>query len=126
MATVREQFLDGVVPLLPSEWKFVPYQRNLDRLSQTTLMLKQSTVKPLPTIQGAGAGWQADYILTIISPNTDPEKAETQLDDDVLTLLETLATVMGSSVKQATRAQWGENGPSCYDIELTFTGKATS
>ena len=126
MTTVRQQFLDLVMPELPGAWKFVPYQRNLDQISQVTLMLKQSTVKPLATIKGSGAGWQADYVLTIISPNTDPEKAEAQLDDDVLTLLETLASLMGASVKQATRAQWGNNGPSCYDIELTFTGRNAS
>jgi hypothetical protein len=117
MTTPREQLVAALTPLLPQGWKFVPYQRTLDVFSEPTLMLKQDSIVAEPAApQGA---WTVSYILTLITPYTDPEKAEADLDDNVITLLELIEPV--TAFKQAEKKMWSETGPACYDITFSYT-----
>lgn len=121
MTTPRQQLVDAITPLLPTTWKLIPYQRNVDTVNVPTVMIKQATIAPLP--QAPLGALTVDYVATLISPHTDVEKAEAQLDDDAITLLDILLPLVKTSFQKAEKAMLTPNGPLCYDF--TFSIGAT-
>src|SRR5690606_33798741 len=74
MGTAREALVEQLKPALPKDWKFVEHQRNLDRLAQTTVVLKQESIAKLTA---APLHWlHVTFTITIIDPGTDVVQAE--------------------------------------------------
>ena len=105
-------------PLLPRAWRIVPSQTNLDTLSTTVVMLKQMSLERHPIVpQGAHL---VSFVVTIISPLHDTEKAEDDLDDKVNALIHALDTLD----IEWTRAEKVLAGATLgYDITLTLTSR---
>jgi hypothetical protein len=89
--TSREQLVDLLRPLLPKTWKLVPFSRGLDTPSQVTVMVHATAIRDAPAApQGA---LETEFTLSVIDPQTDPERAQGALDDEVLELIHALKAV---------------------------------
>jgi hypothetical protein len=77
-ASVRDALVDELRRVLGTGVHVVPYQDNVDALDRRTVMVKQTTISPLP--EAPAGQLRIDYVLTFISPNVDPGKAERDLD----------------------------------------------
>jgi hypothetical protein len=89
--TVRGWVEAQLKPLLPSTWRLVPYQRNLDELNQVTVMLRLQRVVPLD--EAPNGAWRAEWTLTIIHPGQDVTRAQKLLDQQLFELLNAIRDV---------------------------------
>lgn len=78
MSTVRDALVDELKRALGPGVAVIPYQDNVDALERRTVMVKQTTISPLP--EAPAGQLRIDYVLTFITPNVDPAKAERDLD----------------------------------------------
>jgi hypothetical protein len=85
--TTRDKLAAQLEERMPAEWVIVPFARNLDRPSKTTVMLHATEVRPSTAAQGVV---EVDFVVTVISPKTDVTNAQDDLDDQVLDLILTL------------------------------------
>lgn len=76
--SVRDSLVDELRRILGSSVHVIPYQDNVDALDRRTVMVKQTTIARLP--ESPAGQLRVDYVLTFISPNVDPAKAERDLD----------------------------------------------
>jgi hypothetical protein len=113
----RHALQKALKPLCPRRWKFIPYQRNLDTLSTTVVMLKQNDFEALPAAPHSTL--LVGFTVTIVTPLTDPEKAEDALDDDVVALLHAMDAA-GFAWTKATKVLF-DDAHLAYDIDLTIT-----
>ena len=98
--TIRDDLSTALKAVLPSAWKIIPYQRNLDALDSLTVILKQSTIQDAPDApQGK---YQVSYTVTIASPKQSVQNAEDDLDDAVFVLLD---AIKGIPWVKCTKAQ---------------------
>lgn len=89
--STREQLAEALKPLLPPDWRILPYSRNVDRLSQTTVMLHAAEIRPAPSAPGGAV--ETDFTITVMDPQTDAERAQGSLDDDVIELTLALGSI---------------------------------
>ncbi|KRC60917.1 hypothetical protein ASE14_08125 [Agromyces sp. Root81] len=87
--TLRTKLTAAVKDALPAGWRFIPNQKTPEKITRVTVTLKHLRIKPLP--EAPAAAFTNSVVLTIASPLTDDVKAENALDEDVLTLLHTIA-----------------------------------
>lgn len=114
MGTAREALVEQLKPALPKDWKIVEHQRNLDRLAQTTVVLKQESIAKLTA---APLHWlHVTFTITIIDPGTDVVQAEEALDDDVLALCHALDQIDGLTFDTATKVLYDQH--LAYDITV--------
>ncbi|MFC5930206.1 hypothetical protein D6T64_05640 [Cryobacterium melibiosiphilum] len=120
--TAREQLVTALTAVIPRTWKLVPYQDNLDTLDRVTLVLKQSTISKAPAApQGAHI---VSYLLTLVTPETDAQKAELALDALVDELLFMLDGITWLTWDTATKVQFSDSNMA-YDITVeALTRKA--
>jgi hypothetical protein len=111
--TTREQLAAQLRPLLPKAWKLIPYSRNLDVLSQTAVMFHATAIRPT-AIQGV---IEVDYTVSVISPKVDTDRAQTDLDDDVLEVIHALDTLDWLLFREATPTVVQDN--LSWDITIT-------
>ena len=91
--TTREQLVEALTPLLPKAWKVVPYSRNLDALSAPTVMVHLSNITRAPAApQGA---LLSEFTVSVLDPQTDPERAQGALDDEVMDLIHAIDDLPG-------------------------------
>lgn len=115
--SVRKQLTDTLTPALPAGWRLVPFQTNLDVLDAPTVMLKQSGIKPAPEApQGL---YVFEYVLTVVTPSTDPETAEADLDDQVETLWGILDGLSWIDPTEAKKVLFQDSGLA-YDIRCNI------
>lgn len=81
--TTRDKLSAQLRERIPAGWVIVPFSRNLDSLSKTTVMLHATEIRTGPA-QGL---LEVDYTVSVISPLTDVTAAQNQLDDDVLDVI---------------------------------------
>lgn len=88
--SVRDDLLDRITAIAPAA-HVIPYQDSVDVLDRVTIMFKQLSLSPLEAApRGA---YRFDFVLTVCSPNLDPQLAEAQLDEIVPSLLGDLDTL---------------------------------
>lgn len=87
--TVRDKLAAQLKTRLPKGWVIVPFARNLDTVSKTTVMLHATEIRPSDAAQGL---LEVDFIVTVVSPLTDVTRAADDLDDQVLDLILDLQT----------------------------------
>jgi hypothetical protein len=76
--SIRDALVEELRLVLGSRVHVIPYQDNVDALDRRTVMVKQTTISPLP--EAPSGQLRVDYVLTFITPNVDPAKAERDLD----------------------------------------------
>jgi hypothetical protein len=87
--TARDNLAAQLKTRLPKGWVIVPFSRNLDTVSKTTVMLHATEIRPSVAAQGL---LEVDFIVTVVSPLTDVTSAADELDDQVLDLILDLQT----------------------------------
>lgn len=106
MGAARQALVDALTPLLPkgrNGWKLIPTQRSYDQLDRVCVVLKQQKITRLP--QTPNASHRVDFVITIISPNTDIDKAETDLDEQVDVLLHNLDAIKSVDWTDASKVE---------------------
>lgn len=115
----RHSLKAALEPLLPSTWRIIPYQKNIDKPDTTVVMFKQSEIRPDPKARLTHV--LIDMIATIICPLTDQARAEDELDDDVLALVFALHKSR-IAWTTATKVAWAA-GTIAYDVSLTLSAR---
>jgi hypothetical protein len=114
-STARDKLAGLLKPLLPRGWAIVPYARNLDALSRTTVMLHATAIRPAPAApQGAV---EVDYVVSVITHLTEPTKASEALDENVLDLMHALDSADWLLIKEATPTEFQKQ--LAWDITIT-------
>jgi hypothetical protein len=116
--SVRTELVALLTPLLPTNWRIVPTNQNLDTLDRTVMQLKQQSLRPLPAAPNARL--EVTYIATVISRHTDIVKAELELDESVLTFISALDALDAVLWSDATKVMANDDKNLAYDITLTI------
>ena len=119
--TVREALDAHLAPLLPPKWKWVPTQRNIDAITQTTVVWKQMRITrlaeaPIGTVRVEG-------VLTVITPYADADRADEALDDDVTMLCAAIDALEDLAWTEAQKVAVGNYFG--YDIQVWTTATPT-
>jgi flavin-binding protein dodecin len=84
--SVRGDVATYVRERVPGTWTVYPYGRNLDGVTDVTVMVEQTKVTP-----GAAAGLRTvSLTVTVAVGGTDPAKVEDALEDALYELLDVL------------------------------------
>lgn len=115
--TIRADLAAALKPLLPSNIKIVDVPRSLDGIETTrpVLMLYRERLEKAPNAIG---DYFNTFALWIISPNVDPSRAETQLDNMLDDVIPALDSVDWLNWNFAERSTFGDNQAPAYKIEL--------
>jgi hypothetical protein len=119
---IRTIVIDGIKPLLPRGWQFIPYQSNVDTLEprKPVVMLKLQEFSRAAAAPGGAL--TVSYILTIAVPGTDPEPVENDLDDKIIDLVHAIEGVPNLKWTEAKRVVVGAANQG-YDITIELTTK---
>lgn len=80
----RQALAAALKPDLPPTWKILPYTDKIDVPDATALMIRlKALTRYTPAPQ---AGFTGEFEFIIVTPYTDPEKAEDDLDLSFVTL----------------------------------------
>jgi len=83
--SVRDTLVAAVRKAVGKSATVIPYQDSVDVLDRVLVMFKQLAILPLE--EAPRSAYRVNYVLTVVSPATDPIKAEAELDDFVVRLL---------------------------------------
>jgi hypothetical protein len=83
--SIRDDLLAVIADAVGPDVHVIPYQDNMDIPDRITVMFKQLALLPLE--QAPRTAYRVNYVLTVISPATDPTVAEEELDDFIPSLL---------------------------------------
>lgn len=115
--SIRKQLADKLAPLLPGV-KIVPASRNLDNLTQPVLQL---SLRELSRLKDAPIGaHRADFIVTIVTPITTPQRAEDDLDALVADLVAGIDSLDGIGWETATKVTYADRYLA-YDVVVFAT-----
>jgi len=89
--SARSDLVEKVAAAVGDTAHVIPYQDSVDVLDRITIMFKQLSLQPLP--EAPRSAYRFNYVLTIVSPATDPQVSEAELDDFVPSLLGDLDTL---------------------------------
>lgn len=114
-AELRARLENDLLALIePGTFQFVPVQKNLDRPSKPTLMLKLSSVSRHPGAQGVIL---PTLILTVISEKTDPGQADEHLDELLDIILAPIQKLRWIAFRGADKVAF-QTRYTAYDISL--------
>lgn len=105
---------DLLAEIEPGTFQFVPVQKNIDRPSKPTLMLKLSTVDRHPGAQGV---LMPGLVLTVISNLTDPGQADIHCDELLDILLAPIQKIRWVAFRGAQKVAF-QTKYTAYDIQL--------
>lgn len=112
--TLREWLRAQLAAAQPG-WRIVPSMRTIDNPDRITVIVKQSGAQPLPA---APRSWLLfELTLTLIGTHLDMERAEDQLDAELLNLIGALRTIEGVDFRDAKAVAWGDR--LAYDVTVT-------
>lgn len=80
----RQALAEALKPNLPESWRIIPYTDKIDVPDTTVLMLRLTALTRYAPAPQAGFTGEWEFIL--ITPHTDPEGAEDDLDESFITL----------------------------------------
>jgi hypothetical protein len=104
--------------VLPADFVVIPYARNIDPPSQTTVMVRLDKVEPSKQANGA---WTVNAALVLVAPAADDE----ELDDallDILVALDSSVITPGLTWSEATRGTHPADNPTnpAYEVAVTL------
>jgi hypothetical protein len=118
--SVRDELLAAITKVVEPDVHVIPYQDNVDVLDRRTIMFKQLTVQPLAA--APRSGYQVNYVLTLCTPHTDPEKGEADLDAFVLSLLGDLDALDWFAWSTADKVIGPGGQGMAYDVSAWIVG----
>lgn len=120
MSTLRNELRDRLRPVIPARYVLRPNGLALETITKPVLQIKQLGIRPAE--EGGTGQLKVEMVLTMVSPLTSPQKAEDELDDDVVEMLAALDTIGWLTW---TRADKRTTGPDdrylAYDITTEIT-----
>lgn len=114
--TPREHLRTQLGPLLPADWRLIPYQRQPQTIDTTTVIVSSLASDPIGAC-ASGAN-PVCFTITVVAPHKDTEQAEDALDVAVLELcaqLDALDTVQWTTARKVTAGEFLG-----WDIETTI------
>lgn len=114
-AELRARLENDLLALIEAgTFQFVPVQKNIDRPSKPTLMLKLSSVTRHPNAQSV---LLPAFVLTVVSEKQDPAQADTHLDELLDILLAPIQKLPWVAFRSAEKVSF-QNKYMAYDISL--------
>ena len=117
--TARAALHDALAALLPPDVELLPYAREIDPPSKSTVMLRLDTVKP-----STAAGGLRDYTfaLVLIGAKLTAGRADDELEDLLDDVLFALEKDHGLAVtwSEARRAVYNESNPA-FEVPIVVT-----
>lgn len=92
--TARTEIVAHLVEKLPEDYTVLEFARDVDDLSQTTVMVETRRIEPGP----AAGSWQATCAIHVVSRFEDYVAAETALEDAVVEVLFALDSLQNLSL----------------------------
>jgi len=116
----RDYVADSLSKILPRRFVVEKFQRIPDVITKSTAILKQQRIgRSIVAGRVIPGGRVAEFTLTLAIPNRDIARAETRLDDDVVTLLNAIDEIPNLRWTTAEKRILSETVPApCYDITL--------
>lgn len=113
--SLRHDLATALAPLLPAEWRIIPYERDIDPPSTVVVMLRQKSLR-----YDTNAGFLlAIFKVSIISPHTDSlQNAEDALDDGVHHLLDGFLKIAEARIPTGNKTRFGKKEYPAWDIDL--------
>lgn len=118
--TIRDRLVDTLREIVGAGVAVIPYADNLDVLERPTILVKQQTIQRLA--QAPAARLRIDFVLTFISPASDPAAAETELDQWVPQTLADLEPETWLSWETADKALYSPLNLA-YDVTVSALTK---
>jgi hypothetical protein len=87
----RTLLMQQLKPLLPDEWRLIKYEDNSDEPDRLTVKVRQRGVARLK--EAPQGFYTTQFVLELITPETDPAKAEDSLDVALFVFLDILDTI---------------------------------
>jgi hypothetical protein len=112
MVTARAYLVSELEQNLPHGWRVIPTQRSLDAIEgkMPVVIVKQDQISKAPQLPHPAAGvYLVDYVVTVLSPHQDFDRAEIQLDNGILRLIDALAR--SGNVKWTSAKKVTDGGP---------------
>lgn len=91
MTSARQQVVDAIKPVLPKNWKVVPYMTTLDTITETVVMIHATRVERFA--QAPQGTYTIQFEATVLDPSKDPARVWESLDDEVLEAIAALDTI---------------------------------
>lgn len=120
--TSRQQLVALLTPLLPKAWKVIPFQRDPGVLSQVTVMVHMTNISQSPAAPRGAL--LSEYTVTVMDPQTDPDRSQGALDDEVLELIHAIESLHGGVVWDSAEPVLVFNSLG-WDIKVTATTTTT-
>lgn len=117
---IRKEIAKALRLKLPKGWRVIEFPAVPANPSQPVIIMRSSTIAKTP---GAPRRYRTrGYMLGLIVPELDPEKAEDALDDAIETLVNALEEVdfPGLLWSEATRAKFDDRFQG-YDVPVNIT-----
>lgn len=111
--TVRQSLIGEIRKVVGDDVRVIEFEDAKDQLDSITIMVKQRTIGKL-TAMPTGA-LSIGYIVTVTAPQTDPTKAEPELDEFVPSFLSDMDQLTWFGWSTATKTLDGQN--LAYDID---------
>lgn len=111
-ASIRDSLVAELKRVLGKGVHVIGYQDAADVLDRKTVIVKQVAIGRLDAAPNAGI--RIDYVLTFVSPATDPAKAEADLDRWVPEALDDLR-MSWFDWTGGTKDLFGQN--TCYNVD---------
>jgi hypothetical protein len=112
---VRKWVEDQLTPHLPDTWRFIRYDTNVDRISQTIVMLKLQSIARTPS--APNSGHTVEFVLTVVEPRIDPKLREDDLDEKLIEIVYAIDTVPNIRWTNAQRVLFNDTNLA-FDITL--------
>ncbi|MDP4333555.1 hypothetical protein Q7F20_09240 [Curtobacterium sp. A7_M15] len=119
MTSARQQVVDAITPVLPKNWRVVPYLTSFDALTQTIVMIHATGVERFP--QAPAKTYQITFEATVLDPSKDPARVWDSLDDEVLEAIAALDTIDSLNWTGAEPVAYPAETPQFFGWTITFT-----
>lgn len=115
--SVRSDFAEFLTPLLPKDWRIVPFNTALDVTDRPVVMLIQKTVERAP--EAPIGALKVGFSVLVIQPRTEPGAADDALDDDLMDVALAINKLKHVTFVRAERSTWNDTNPA-WDITAEY------
>lgn len=111
--SARKTLHDAIGPHLPG-YKLIPNQRGVDVPDHRFVQISIREMRPSPTAAGF---IEVEFVVTVVTPLTTPQKAEDDLDDAVADLLRAIDQIEWADWQTAEKVVYGSRHLA-YDVRV--------
>ena len=115
--SARHQLAAAITPHLPG-YRIIPNSRNVDVPDQRFVQIALHELTRLP--EAPEGAMRAEFVVTVVTPLTTPQKAEDDLDHAVGDLLRALDALPWVKWERATKVAYGDRHLG-YDVTVYAT-----